>query len=163
MWSLRAIVVSLSAPPHYFVAKRISIVLIDDNPSAREGVLARIRAEPAFHVLADSVGIEEALQRVLQTRPDLVLLNLAPKGGDFLGLAGALHGDVPGSRVVVMGLRSLHEDVAGFLRAGVAGFIMADASFEELLGTLHSVSRGICVLPSKLTHSLFGQLTGHGV
>lgn len=145
------------------MAKRISIVLIEDNPSASEGVLARIGAEPGFHILTDSVGIEEALQKVRQARPDLVLLNLASKGGDFLGLAGALHGDVPGTRVVVMGLKSLHEDVAGFLRAGVSGFIMADASFEEFLGTIHSVSRGICVLPSRLTHSLFGQLTGHEV
>ena len=138
------------------------MVLIDDNPSAREGVVARIRADPGLQVLADSVGIEAALQKVRQTRPDLVLLNLAPNRGDTLTLAGALHDEMPGSRVVVMGLKPLHEDVAGFLRAGVSGFIMADASFEEFLGTIRSVSRGIDVLPPQLTHSLFGQLTGHG-
>jgi two-component system, NarL family, response regulator NreC len=143
--------------------KRISMVLIDDNPSAREGVVARIRAEPGFHVLADRVESAEALQSVRETRPDLVLLNLAPGAGETMALAGALHDEMPGSRVVVMGLTPLHKDVAGFLRAGVSGFIMADAAFDEVLATISSISRGVGVLPSGLTHSLFGQLTGHGL
>jgi len=139
------------------------MVLIDENPSTRKGVLAHIRAEPGFRVLAASAEIEVALQKVQQARPDLVLLNLLRKNGDALTLAGALHGEAPESRVVIMGLKSLHEDVAGFVRAGVSGFVMADTSFDRFLSTIHSVAGGIRVLPLELTHSLFGQLHGHGV
>jgi len=145
------------------VRKRISLVLIDDNPSAGEGVVARIRTQPGFHVLADSAGTEEALQQARQTKPDLVLLNLRREGDSSLALAGALHGQVPKSRVVVMGLDPLHEDVASYLRAWVSGFLMADASFETFLGTVHAVAQGTPVLPEQLTHALFVQLMEDGV
>jgi len=144
------------------VPKRISLVLIDDNPSARQGVVALIRAQPGFHVLAASAETEAALQQVRESKPDLVLLNLRREGKDSLTLAGALHGEVPESRVIVMGMVPLQEDVASFVRAGVSGFIMADASFDRFLRTIHSVAQGIQVLPLALTHSLFGQLKRHG-
>jgi DNA-binding NarL/FixJ family response regulator len=145
------------------VRKPISIVLVDDNPLAREGVVALIRAQPGFHVLAASAKIEQALRRVRAIKPDMVLLNLPREGHGSLMLAGALHGQVPESRVIIMGLEPLHEDVASFVRAGVSGFIMAYASFDKFLSTIRSVARGIQVLPFELTRSLFGQLNGLGV
>ena len=145
------------------MAIRISLVLIDDNSSGREGVAALIRAEPGFHVLAASAEIEEALRQVRRTRPDLVLLNLQRVGGDSLKLAGALHGESPESRVIVMGMKRLHEDIEGFVRAGVSGFIIAAASSDTFLATIRSVACGNQVLPLELTGSLFGQLNRHGV
>jgi DNA-binding NarL/FixJ family response regulator len=143
--------------------KRISMLLVDGNPLAREGVVARIRAQPGFHVLAASAKIEQALRKVRAIEPDMVLLNLSREGPRSLMLAGALHGEVPESPVIIMGLEPLHEDVAGFVRAGVSGFIMTDASFDKFLSTIHSVARGIQVLPLELTPSLFGQLNGLAV
>ena len=143
--------------------KRISLVLVDDNPLEREGVVALIRAQPGFHVLAASAEIEAALQKVRDTKPDLVLLNLPQEGDDSLTLAGALHGEVPASRVIIMGLEAPHADVASFVRAGVSGFIMAGASFDRCFRTIHSVAEGVQVLPLELTRSLFGQLNRHGV
>jgi two-component system nitrate/nitrite response regulator NarL len=143
------------------LSPRISLVLIDDNPSAREGVVARIRAEPGFRILATLTEVEAALQQVCEIKPDIVLLNLRQKGDDTLTLAGALHGAVPESRVVIMGLGLMQADVAGFIRACVRGFIMADASFDEFLSTIQSVAHGMHVLPPELTHSLFGQIKGN--
>ena len=145
------------------MAIRISLVLIDDNPSACDGVAALIRGEPGFQVLAAAAEIEEALRQVRKTKPDLVLLNLQHVGEDSLKVAGALHGESPESRVIVMGMKRLHEDVAGFVRAGVSGFIMADASSDRFLTTIRSIAGGNQVLPPELTGSLFGQLDGPGV
>jgi len=134
------------------------MVLIDDNLVAREGLVALIRARSGIHVLASSAEIEEALQKVREAGPDIVLLNLRREGDDRLALAGALHGEVPESRVIIMGLEPAQEDVASLVRAGVSGFIIADASFDTFLSTIHSVAQGIQVLPLELTGSLFGQL-----
>ena len=144
------------------VKARISMVLLDDNPLAAEGMVARIRAQPGFHVLAASAEIEVALQKVRATKPHLVLLNLRQEGDDSLTLAGALHGEAPASRVIIMGLEPNQADVGGFVRAGVSGFIMAGASFERFLSTIQAVAQGMKVLPFELTRSLFGQLNRHG-
>jgi DNA-binding NarL/FixJ family response regulator len=142
---------------------RISIVLVDDNASSRDDFASRIREQPGFRVLATSADVEEALEAIRQSRPDLVLLHLRQEGDDTLTLAGALHGEAPGSRVIIMGVLAPQRDVAGLLRAGASGFIMATASFEVFLETIHSVASGIQVLPAELTASLFGQLKRHSV
>jgi DNA-binding NarL/FixJ family response regulator len=144
------------------VSRPISLVLIEDNRSSRERLVTVIRAQPGFHVLAASADTEEALRTVRETRPDLVLLDLGQEDDDRLTLAAALHGEVPESRVIIMGLGPLQEDVASFVRAGVSGFIMAGASFDEFLRTIHSVAQGTQVLPLELTRSLFGQLNRNG-
>lgn len=138
------------------------MVLVDDLRSSREGVVALIRAQPGFQVLAASAEIGEALRKVRETRPDVVLLNLRLEGNDSLTLAGALHGGVPESRVVIMGVEPLHTAVTSLVRAGASGFIMAAASFDRFLSTIHSVAQGIQVLPFELTRSLFGQLGRRG-
>jgi len=151
----------LNGSPHWVgprLSKHISLVLIDDDPLTRDGVVALIRAQAGFQVLVVSADAEAAVQLVRESKPDLVLLNLQRKGDRSLTVAGALHGEVPHSRVIVLGLAPLHEDVAGLVRAGVSGFVMVDASLDTLLATIHSVARGIQVLPFELTGSLFGQL-----
>ena len=142
------------------VTTRISVILIDDNLVAREGIVALIRSQPGLQVLAASANMEDALRQVLETRPDLVLLNLRREGEDGLTMAGLVHGQAPASRVIVMGLRPAREDVASLIRAGVSGFIMANAPFGVFLDTIHLVAEGTQVLPDELTASLFGQLHG---
>jgi DNA-binding NarL/FixJ family response regulator len=107
--------------------------------------------------------MKETLRQLRATRPDIVLLNLRHAGEDRLALAGALHRAAPKSRVIIMGLEASQNDVASFVRAGVSGFIMAGASFEQFLRTIRSVVQGIQALPSELTRSLFRQLRRHGV
>ncbi len=141
----------------------ISLVLVGDGATPETGVASRIRAQPGFHVVASLTDIAAVLEQVCRSRPDIVLLNLQQTGDDTQTLAGALHGSAPGSRVILMGLEAPQKDVARFLRAGVAGFIMAGASFDDFLTTIHSVVDGIPVLPPDLTCSLFGQLRRYGV
>jgi DNA-binding NarL/FixJ family response regulator len=135
-----------------------SLLLIDDEQVARTGMLARIRTQPGFVVVAASVPAEEAVRRVVETRPDVVLLGLRQEGDDTLTLAGALHGAAPASRVIVLGLEARQPDIAGLIRAGVSGFLMAHATFDELLETVRAVAAGTQVLPPGLTTALFNQL-----
>ena len=138
------------------------MVLIDDNPSMRAGVVAGIRAHRTFQVRSAPRQTAAALRKVRKTKPDLVLLSLRRTGDHGLSLARALHVQISASRVILVGLEPVHKDVMSFVRAGVSGFIMERASFDTFLSTLCSVARGTQVLPPELTHSLFVQLYGRG-
>lgn len=155
----------ISEPPPRLprMSKRISIVLLEDGANPASEMVSRMRAMPDFQVVAVSARIDEAVEAVCTSRPDVVLVNLQQTGDDTQTIAGALHGRAPSSRVIVMGLEAPQEDVARFLRAGVVGFTMLDASFDTLVDTIHSVVRGVPVLPLELTRSLFAQLKRHGV
>jgi DNA-binding NarL/FixJ family response regulator len=136
----------------------ISLVLIDDNRLLREGIAAMIHSQPGFTVLAASSDAEEAMRKVREAKPDVVLLDFGLEDHDSLSLTAMVHTEVPRARVIVMGLLAAQEDVANYVRAGASGFIMKDASFEDFLSTIRAVAAGAEVLPPALTNSLFSQI-----
>ena len=136
----------------------ISLVLIDDNRLLREGLAAMIHTQPGFKVLVASADVDEALQKVREAKPEVVLLDFGLEDHDSLSLTATVRSEVPEARVIVMGLLPLQEDVANYVRAGASGFIMKDASFEEFVATIRAVAGGAEVLPQALTNSLFSQI-----
>lgn len=140
------------------VEPAISLVLIDDNRLLREGLTAMIHSQPGFKVLAASADVDEALRKVREARPDVVLLDFGLEDHDSLSLTATVHAEVPAARVIIMGLLAAQEDVADYVRAGASGFIMKDASFEDFFATIRSVALGAEVLPQALTNTLFTQI-----
>jgi DNA-binding NarL/FixJ family response regulator len=136
----------------------IKLVLIDDNRLLREGIVEMIRTQPGFKVLAASADAIEALEKVREARPNVVLLDFGLENHDSLNLTSTVHAEVPEAKVIVMGLLPMQEDVAHYVRAGASGFIMKDASFDEFFATIRAVAKGAQVLPSQLTNSLFSQI-----
>lgn len=111
---------------------RITLVLLDDHAPAPDGVDALVRSQPGLEILAVPVETENALRQVRET---------------------SRH-----SPVIVMGLEPNDVDVVGFVRAGVSGFVMADATRGRFLATVSAVMEGRNVLPAELTSTLFAQL-----
>jgi DNA-binding NarL/FixJ family response regulator len=141
----------------------ISIVLIEDNRMLREGLASLIREQPGFEILAASANVIDALQKVRDAKPRVVLVDFALQHHDGLRLTATIHAEIPEARVVVMGLFPLDEDIADFVRAGASGFVMKDASFGEFLRTVRLVAEGTDVLPTQLTGSLFTQIAQRAV
>jgi DNA-binding NarL/FixJ family response regulator len=136
----------------------IALVLIDDNRLLREGIVAMVRTQPDFKVLAASADVDEVLQTVRDARPDVVLLDFGLADHDSLSLTATVHSEVPAAKVIVMGLLPIRDDVADYVRAGASGFVMKDATFEEFFSTIRAVAGGVQVLPPELTNSLFDQI-----
>lgn len=143
--------------------RSIALVLIDDNRLLREGIVAMVHTQADFRVLASSADVDEALQKVRDATPDVVLLDLGLQDHDSLSLTATVRAEVPSARVIVMGLMPAHEDVAAYVRAGASGFIMKDATFEMFFSTIRAVAGGAEVLPDELTGSLFSQIASNAV
>jgi DNA-binding NarL/FixJ family response regulator len=71
--------------------------------------------------------------------------------------------EFPESKVIVMDLLPVHEDLVEFVNAGVSGFIMKDASLDELVDTIRSVVKGLHVLPPQMTGRLFSEIARSAV
>jgi DNA-binding NarL/FixJ family response regulator len=136
----------------------ISVVLIEDNRLLREGLEAMIRSQVGFKILASSSDAETALRAVREVKPDVVLVDFGLEDYDSLTLTATVRTEAPEARVIVMGILPLQEDVANFVQAGASGFIMKDASLEELFATIRAVADGAEVLPPALTNTLFSQI-----
>lgn len=139
----------------------ISIALIEDNRLVREGIAALLNQHADLRVVAAAAsGDSLAMKRVT---PQVVLLDLGLRNGDSLRVAGKVKKEFPESKVIVMDLLPVHEDIAEFVNVGVSGFIMKDATLDDLVNTIRSVAGGAHVLPPQMTGTLFSQIAREAV
>lgn len=93
-----------------------------------------------------------------EMKPDVLLLDVGLGDEDSLNVAGALAQRSPPVKVIMMDLIPMHEDIAQFVTAGVSGFVLKDATFDEFIATIRAVATGEKVLPPRMTESLFSQI-----
>jgi DNA-binding NarL/FixJ family response regulator len=139
----------------------ISVALIEDNRLVREGISALLNQLPDLKVVAGDASENTALLR--KVNPQVVLLDLGLQSGDSLRVAESVKKEFPESKVIVMDLLPVHEDIVEFVNAGVSGFIMKDATLEDLVSTIRSVANGAHVLPPQMTATLFSQIARDAV
>ena len=145
--------------------KKIRLILIEDNRLLREGIYAMLKKEPDINVVAAFGDGESDLgsNKISGLKPDIVLLDLGLPSQNSLELVKSLIVESPATKVIVMDLIPIQEDILRFVEAGVSGFILKDATVAEFLKTIRSVAGGEKVLPSNLTESLFSQIIDSGV
>jgi DNA-binding NarL/FixJ family response regulator len=121
------------------VAREALARLLDGVPDVRPVIAGQRHSDPYHDADARILIIDAAVPDSVQAAVDL-------KSED------------PDAKVVVMGLGHARLDVGRFVRAGVSGFILNDATFDEFVDTIRSVAHGQAVLPPGLTDSLFSRI-----
>ena len=139
----------------------ISVALIEDNRLVREGMAAMLNQTADFEVVAAGSSGDPALLR--DANPQVVLLDVGLWDDDSLRVAETVKKEWPESKVIIMDLLPVHEDIVEFVNAGVSGFILKDATFDDLVTTIRSVAEGAHVLPPAMTSSLFSQIAKEAV
>ena len=134
----------------------ITVAIIEDNRLVREGMTDMLNHLPDVKVVLAATSLEAEMLK--QAMPRVVLLDVGLQDGSSLRLAESVKQELAGSHVIVMDLLPVHEDIAEFVNAGVAGFILKDATFEDFVTTIRSVASGIRVLPPRMTGTLFSQI-----
>jgi DNA-binding NarL/FixJ family response regulator len=158
-WVVRSGYIRAVDPPSYSGTARagvISVALIEDNRLVREGITALLNGLPDIRVVAGAAAANTAELR--KVNPQVVLLDLGLGHGNSLRVAEEVKKEFPDAKIVLMDLLPVHEDIVEFVNVGVSGFIMKDATLDDLANTIRSVARGTNVLPPQMTSTLFSQI-----
>jgi DNA-binding NarL/FixJ family response regulator len=143
--------------------KKIRLLLIEDNRLLREGLAAMLKKQKDMNVV-ETVGNGENILAIMRKyKPEILLLDLGLRSRNSLNLVKLVNKNFPHSKIVIMDLIPLQSDVFEFVRAGVSGFILKDATVNDFLKTIRSVAKGIQILPPNLTGSLFSQIVEHAI
>jgi DNA-binding NarL/FixJ family response regulator len=134
----------------------ITVALIEDNLLVRAALTRFLNRSPDVRIIGGDPEGHESILRELD--PDVVLLDLGLENGDSLRLATQVLNDFPDASVIVMDLLPSCEDLVDFVTAGVSGFVMKDATMDDVLGTIRAVSAGLKVLPDQMTCTLFSRI-----
>ena len=123
-------------------AERARIVIVDDHAVVREG-LERILAKCAdLEVVGTASSGEEALILAAALEPDLVLLDLSLPGMHGLEVLSALQDSDNPPRVVVLTIHDDDDIVLGAVRGGAQGYVLKNATRDELLAAVRKVAAG---------------------
>jgi len=143
--------------------KKIRLLLIEDNRLLREGLAAMLKKQKDMNVV-ETVGNGENILAIMQKyKPEVILLDLGLRSRNSLNLVKLAKKNFPTSKVIMMDLIPVQADVYEFVKAGVSGFILKDATVNDFLKTIRSVAKGLQILPPNLTGSLFSQIVEHAI
>ena len=134
----------------------ITVAIIEDNRLVCECMRDMLNNVPDVKVVLAATSLETATLK--EANPRVVLLDIGLPDANCLDVAETVRKEMPDSRVIVMDLQPVHEEIAQFVNVGVAGFILKDATFEDFVGTIRSVADGARVLPPRMTGTLFSQI-----
>jgi len=145
------------------LAKRIRVLVIDDNRLVREGLGALLDAQPDLMVVAAAEDTTTGLSQLLELTPHIVLVDAGMDNGDSHHFVETLRNTAPEAKVIVMDLLPAPEDVIEFVQAGANGFVMKDATVEDLVSTIRSVALGADVVPPALTGTLLSHIAQQAI
>lgn len=150
-----------NAPSDPPAESEILVALVDDNRISRDAHVKLINAEPGVRVISAEATLSVTM--LSAEKPDVVLVQAGDDEVISLKAALTTRRVLPEAGVVITDLETDNKDVADYVKAGVSGFVLQDATLEDLVETVQAVADGAHVLPDELTSPLFVQIAAEGI
>ena len=125
----------------------LRILIVDDHQMFREGIRRRLEQEPDISVVGEAASAEEAVAKVQQTNPTIVLLDIRLPNVSGIELARRLRQQWPDLKILVLTGYDFDQYVRAVARIGVSGYLLKTAPQEALVQAIREIAAGGAVLP----------------
>ena len=139
---------TLSAPPP------IQLLLVDDHNLFRRGLRALLEQDERFVVCGEAGDVGEALRRLSEAPPDLILLDNHLPGVHGVNAIPALKDAAPGARVLMLTVSEDEKDMAAALQAGADGYLLKTVESDQLCDAIVKVLEGESVISPEMMTKL---------
>jgi DNA-binding NarL/FixJ family response regulator len=140
----------------------IRIVIADDHPIVRSGLLGLLASQSDFEVVGEASNGREAVDVVLRTRPDVVLTDLRMPELDGVGAIREMCAAQPSLKVLVLTTYDTDADILRAVEAGATGYLLKETPREELFGAIRATALGKSVLSPSVASRLVGRARDPG-
>jgi DNA-binding NarL/FixJ family response regulator len=124
------------------------IVIVDDHQIFRAGVRAEL--EERVDIVGDAATVDEAVAAILETSPDVVLLDVHMPDGGGVEVIRRVAQERPDTRFLALSVSDAAEDVIAVIRAGARGYVTKTISSEDLADAVRRVNEGDAVFSPRL-------------
>lgn len=122
--------------------EQIKIIIADDHPVVREGLIAMLGRQPDFKVVGEAKDGAEAVEMARRLEPDVVLMDLRMPGMDGVEAMRQIRSTNPGIKFIILTTYSDDEYIFSGIEAGARAYLLKDAPREELFKAIRAVHRG---------------------
>jgi len=120
----------------------INIFVIDSYTVFRHGLVSILEGHPEFRVTGDSVNITEALAKLSDNQPDVVIIDICIPGDDGIEAITLLRHKFPSIKVIILTASSNEDKVFKAIRAGARGYLLKSVEPVELIEAVRLVANG---------------------
>jgi DNA-binding NarL/FixJ family response regulator len=136
----------------------VSVYIVDDHSLFRAGVRAEL--DGLVDVVGDAATVEEAARGILETAPDVVLLDVQMPGGGGAEVIRQVAARRPGQRFLALSVSDAPDDVIAIIRAGARGYVTKTISGAELAEAVRRVADGDAVFSPRLAGFVLDAFAG---
>lgn len=133
---------------------KISVLVVDDHPMFREGVVSVLETEDDMEPVGEAQDGAQAVEMFKRLRPDVVLMDLQMPGLDGVRAITAIRAEAPDARIVVLTTYSGDVQALRALKAGASGYLLKSSVRRELINTVRAVHAGRRHLHPEVAHEI---------
>lgn len=134
--------------------KQIKIVLIDNHPLFREGLIRILQAEPSFAIVADGDEKMKLVEVVKRYQPTILLIDIQVIYAKKLNVKTDILSNSPETKVIVLSMNNEGKDVTDVIKMGVHGYLLKDMDVNTFMEAIYTISEGSYQIHAKLSHHL---------
>ncbi|HEY3738340.1 MAG TPA: response regulator transcription factor [Bryobacteraceae bacterium] len=141
-------------------AARNTVFIVDDHPIIRNGLALLINRESDLEVCGDAEEASTALERIEESKPDLVIVDISLNGPDGLELLKSLRAREPNPPVLILSMLDETVYAERALRAGASGYIMKQEATELVLVAIRRILGGEIYLSDRMANRMLHRFVG---
>lgn len=138
---------------------RISVLVVDDHPVVRQGLRVFLKLQETIDLVGEAADGAEAMAKVWELSPDVVLMDLVMPGLDGVATIREIKKISPKTQVLVLTSFADDERVFSSIEAGALGYLMKDASPQDVIQAIQAVSGGKPVLHPEIAKKLMHEVS----
>ena len=139
---------------------RIRILLADDHPLVRRGIGACLQRQHHLEIVGEAADGREALAKVKQLLPDLVLLDIDMPHMSGLEVAGILRKELPQVKVLILSMHQHPEYILRILQSGAHGYVLKDSPIEQVVKAIETINAGQSFFNPEVARLALNQFAG---
>lgn len=135
----------------------ITVLVVDDHPVVRDGLIGMLGAEAGITVVGEAGGGYEAVTKIADTAPDVVLMDLRMPQGSGVDAIRAVRATGSATRILVLTTYDTDRDIRSALEAGADGYLLKDTRRADLVRAVEDLADGRPVLTAAALAALTGR------
>ncbi|WP_170006503.1 response regulator [Bacillus fonticola] len=132
----------------------IQLMLVDDHAILRDGLRNLLEVEEDIQVVGEAVSGEDAVSKMKECQPDVVLMDINMPKMNGVEVTGLLKKQYPSTKVLILTMHDHDEYFMSAIREGADGYLLKDAPFDQVIEAIRTVAKGESVIHPAMTKKL---------
>lgn len=136
------------------MTESIRILLADDHTIVRQGLARLLEEQPDLKVVGEATNGKKAIERALDLKPDIVIMDIAMPRMNGLEAAKRIRKQLPGTKILILSMYSHEHYIHELLETGVSGYLLKDSSGRDIIKAIRAAMKDETFLSPSISKKL---------